>query len=207
MRCPPTAGPRTRASAGRARPAARSPQASTRAVSMRRAPPPARPADRPRARGPGDRFRHVRPRTRRPVPSPEARPPANASSPRRARMGFRRRLARRSRRRERRVPAARASSISSWTSLDLPTPASPPTRTVTCFPLTTCSRAMLNAFDSAWRPTRTGLTRLPATSSSCQGVAPKKSPARVTRRARVPYGLILGGRAPTAAPYRRAPSI
>jgi hypothetical protein len=62
-----------------------------------------------------------------------------------------------------RIPAARASSISSWTSRDLPTPASPPINAATWAPDATRSSASLSLSCSARRPTSTGLTRLAVT--------------------------------------------
>lgn len=64
-----------------------------------------------------------------------------------------------------RAPAWRASPTSSWTSRDLPTPASPPTTIVACSPASNRSRAWLRVCTSPCRPTKTGLTRLTATTS------------------------------------------
>ena len=81
-----------------------------------------------------------------------------------------------------RAPAARARVISSPTSRDLPTPASPPTSTVTASPFRARASAASSAVDSASRPTRTGLTRLPP-SHRILGLQSQKKPGAGPRRA------------------------
>ena len=142
-RGPPTARPRTRASAARARTAAPiTPSISSSSrdgVAFARR---ALPAGHPRARVPGVRSRRARRRARRPAPPRAARPPAARIISTTGANGIPPPSSSTQPPTSTRVPAPRASPISSWTSLDLPTPASPPTTTVTCSPARTRSRAL-----------------------------------------------------------------